>query len=184
MELNELIKKNNQEPDFAEDAKILDEGAIKETLISEGNVIQLVSFLLDDVEYGIDILAVHEILRISDVTRLPNTPSYIRGVINLRGNVIPVVDVRERFGLKRAKLTDLSRIIVVEIGEKLVGLLVDIVHQVVRMQEKNIDPPSELIEGISNEFINGIGHLSSRLIVILNLGSMLFSSSEEEKKII
>ncbi|MCX8125174.1 MAG: chemotaxis protein CheW, partial [Spirochaetes bacterium] len=89
------------------------------------DILQLVSFKLDEIEYGIDILSVHEILRIPEITRLPNTPEYIKGVINLRGNVIPVVDIRVRFGMQPVALTELSRIIVVEIGEKLVGLLVD-----------------------------------------------------------
>ena len=115
------------------------------------------SFLLDDVEYGINILQVHEIIRMPEITRLPNTPDYIRGVINLRGSVIPVVYVRVRFGLPVGTVTDLTRVIVVETGEKLVGLLVDNVYQVVRMPGRNIDPPSDLIEGISDEFINGIG---------------------------
>ena len=81
----------------------------------DSEVIQLVSFMLDEVEYGVDILRVHEILRYPDITRLPNTPDFIKGVINLRGNVIPVVDVRIRFGFPKGDITDLTRIIV-EIG--------------------------------------------------------------------
>lgn len=178
MEIQDLIKRLNREGGtlLAEDpGQSLEPKEDQESL---GTIIQLVSFMLDDVEYGTDILAVHEILRMPDITRLPNAPAYIRGVINLRGNVIPVVDVRERFNLSRAKITDLTRIIVVEIGEKLVGLLVDNVHQVVRMPEKNIDPPSDLIEGVSEEFIKGIGRLQDRLIIILNLGNILFSEEE------
>lgn len=179
MEIQDLIKRLNRdggtllvdEQARAEDARDAQENT--------GTIIQLVSFMLDDVEYGTDILAVHEILRMPDITRLPNAPSYIRGVINLRGNVIPVVDVRERFGLAKARITDLTRIIVVEIGEKLVGLLVDNVYQVVRMPEKNIDPPSDLIEGVSEEFIKGIGRLQNRLIIILNLTNILFSEEQE-----
>jgi purine-binding chemotaxis protein CheW len=155
--------------------------ASKETeeAVVEGNVVQLVSFLLDEVEYGIDILQVHEIIRIPDITRLPNTPSYIKGVVNLRGSVIPVVDMRERFGLPQGKITELTRIIVIETIDKLVGLWVDNVYQVVRLPVRNIDPPSELIEGISEEFIKGIGRLHNRLIVILNLDGILFSKTEK-----
>ncbi len=139
------------------------------------DILQLVSFKLDEIEYGIDILSVHEILRIPEITRLPNTPEYIKGVINLRGNVIPVVDIRLRFGMQQVTLTELSRIIVVEIGEKLVGLLVDNVHQVIRLSHSRIDEPHDLIEGISTEFISGIGRLQDRLIVILRLDNILFS---------
>lgn len=138
------------------------------------DIIQLVSFKLDKIEYGIDILSVHEILRIPEITRLPNAPEYIKGVINLRGNVIPVVDIRMRFGMPSAPVTELSRIIVVEIGEKLVGLMVDNVYQVIRLSRSRIDEPHELIEGISTEFINGIGRLQDRLIVILRLDNILF----------
>ncbi|HOD16353.1 MAG TPA: chemotaxis protein CheW [Spirochaetota bacterium] len=167
MNLNELIKKQDElEMQMtAED---------EEELVAEGAIIQLVSFVLDDVEYGVDILAVHEILRFPEITRLPNTPNFIIGVINLRGNVIPVVDVRRRFGFPRAKVTDLTRIIVIETNDKLVGLMVDNVHQVVRITQNNVDPPSELIEGVSEKYIWGIGRLKDRLIVILNLANILF----------
>ena len=142
------------------------------------DILQLVSFKLDDIEYGIDILSVHEILRIPEITRLPNTPEYIKGVINLRGNVIPVVDIRLRFGMQQVALTELSRIIVVEIGDKLVGLLVDNVYQVIRLSRSRIDQPHDLIEGISTEFISGIGRLQDRLIVILRLDNILFSDEQ------
>ncbi|MEW6525413.1 MAG: chemotaxis protein CheW [Spirochaetota bacterium] len=152
-----------------------------ESVIDEADsldILQLVSFKLDEIEYGIDILSVHEILRIPEITRLPNTPEYIKGVINLRGNVIPVVDIRLRFGMQQVTLTELSRIIVVEIGEKLVGLLVDNVHQVIRLSRSRIDEPHDLIEGISTEFISGIGRLQDRLIVILRLDNILFSDEQ------
>ncbi len=142
--------------------------------IHDGEVQQLVSFMLDEVEYGVDILCVHEILRFPDMTRLPNTPEFIKGVINLRGNVIPVVDVRLRFGFPIGDITDLTRIIVIETNGKQVGLLVDNVHQVVRIPVSSIDPPSELITGVSEDFISGIGRLKDRLIVILNMTNIIF----------
>ena len=149
-------------------------------LFADVNIVQLVSFSIDKIEYGVDILAVHDILRMPDITRLPNTPDFIKGVINLRGNVVPVVDIKRRFGLARAKFTDSSRIIVIETNSKLVGLLVDNVNQVVRLPETNINPHSELIDGISEEFIQGIGRMRDRLIIILTLSHILF---EEEKEV-
>ena len=101
-------------------------------------------------------------------------PNFIIGVINLRGNVIPVVDVRRRFGFTRARVTELTRIIVIETNDKLVGLMVDNVHQVVRITQSNVDPPGELIEGVSEKYIWGIGRLKDRLIVILNMANILF----------
>ncbi len=177
MEIQELIRRLHRDENAT---AVIDDAKSETNAESESSldIIQLVSFIIDDVEYGVDILAVHEILRLPEITRLPNVPKYVRGVINLRGNVIPVVDVRERFGLSKAKFTDLTRIIVVEIGERLVGLLVDNVHQVVRIPNKDIDPPSNLIEGVSEDFIKGIGKLRERLIVILNLGNILFSEEE------
>ncbi len=167
MDLNELI--NNRETIDFEVTPTEDEG-----LLSERSVIQLVSFVLEEVEYGINILGVHEIMRYPEITRLPNAPGYIKGVINLRGNIIPVIDMRTRFGMSEAENTELTRIIVVETGEKLIGLLVDNVHQVVRLPEASIDSPAGLIEGVSEEYIVGIGRLRDRLIVILNLDNILF----------
>jgi len=174
MNLNELINEksrlnlNNQVPENEEE-------------YSEKEIVQLVSFLLNEVEYGLDILQVHEIIRYPDMTRLPNTPPFIKGVINLRGSVIPVLDVRLRFGFPEGKVTDSTRVVVIEANEKLVGLLVDNVHQVIRLPVSHIEPPSRLIEGISDEFIKGIGRLTGRLIVILNLENMLFEKEKEEK---
>lgn len=146
----------------------------------DGRVVQLVSFMLDDVEYGVDILSVHEILRFPEMTRLPNTPPFIKGVINLRGNVIPVVDMRIRFGFPEGDITDLTRIIVVETDGKQVGILVDNVYQVVRLPVSSIDPPSDLITGISEDFISGIGRLKDRLIVLLNMTQIIFLEDHGE----
>ncbi|HEY1406585.1 MAG TPA: chemotaxis protein CheW [Spirochaetota bacterium] len=176
MNINDLAKSQ------ANLRKSIDEAAQAESseeYVSDGKVIQFVSFTLDEVEYGIDILQVHEILRIPEITRLPNTSKFIRGVINLRGNVIPVVDVRDRFGFSSIETTEFTRIIVVETDGKQIGLFVDNVSQVIRINEKNIDPPSDLIEGVSEEFITGVGRLKDKLIVILNLANILFESESE-----
>ena len=168
MDVNELKKlKNEIGVDGEEDKN------------SEIELIQLVSFRLDDVEYGINIMAVHEILRYPQITRVPNTPDFIKGVINLRGNVIPVVDVRRRFGLGKIKISDLTRIIVVEMEEKFIGLLVENVHQVVRLSPSNIDPPSSLLEGVSEDFIAGIGRLRDRLIISIKIGPILLDDLDD-----
>lgn len=172
MDLNELVNQQEQ-------ADLKAAGEEDEDRVAEGSIIQLVSFVLEDVEYGVDILAVHEILRFPEITRLPNTPEFIKGVINLRGNVIPVVDVRKRFGFPKGRITDLTRIIVIETNDKLTGLMVDNVHQVVRISQSNVDPPSALIEGVSEEYIWGIGRLKDRLIVILNLSNILFLEEDQ-----
>jgi len=172
MDLNKLLV--NSKKVFEADEK---SGSSEE--LRDGNIVQLVSFMLDDVEYGVDILSVHEILRFPEMTRLPNTPPFIKGVINLRGNVIPVVDMRIRFGFPEGSITDLTRIIVVETGGKQVGIMVDNVYQVVRIPLSSIDPPSELITGISEDFISGIGRLRDRLVVILNMTQIIFLEENE-----
>ncbi len=160
----------------ADETEVLEQD---EDIISEDKSIQLVSFsLLNEVEYGINILSIYEILQVIDITRLPNTPPFIKGVINLRGNVIPVVNVRMRFGYSESQITEDSRIIVVGIKGKLVGLLIDKVFQVFRIPLKDINSPSELIEGVSAEFIQGVGRMKNRLIIILKLDSMLFLEEE------
>ncbi len=174
MDQNELLKAQEKGLIEIADREIAED----EEIYGDDEIIQLVSFMIDDVEYGIDILSVHEILRIPSLTRLPNTPEFIKGVINLRGNVIPVVDARIRFGFPVAAETDLTRIIVIQTGEKKIGLMVDNVHQVVRIPERNVDEPSKMIEGVSEEFIYGIGRLSDRLIVILNLDNIVFLDEE------
>lgn len=147
---------------------------------AEEDVVQVVSFsLLDGVEYGIDILHIHEILRMVEITRLPNTPDFVRGVINLRGNVIPVVNMRMRFGYTDTEKNDDTRIIVTGIEGRLVGLLVNKVYQVVRIPLKDINFPSQLVEGVSEEFIHGVGRSDSRLIILLNLEHMLFRTETE-----
>jgi purine-binding chemotaxis protein CheW len=170
MDVNRLLARSGKSGDADNNAE--------ELLDSE--VRQLVSFMLDEVEYGVDILCVHEILRFPDMTRLPNTPDFIKGVINLRGNVIPVVDVRIRFGFPVGEVTDLTRIIVIETNDKQVGLLVDNVHQVVRIPVTSIDPPSDLITGMSEDFISGIGRLKDRLIVILNMTNIIFLEDSDD----
>jgi len=174
MDINKFLKSTKGE------VAVNSDSSVEEVIDSE--VIQLVSFMLDEVEYGVDILSVHEILRYPEMTRLPNTPKFIKGVINLRGNVLPVVDVRLRFGFPKGGITDLTRIIVVETGGKQVGLLVDNVYQVVRIPVVNVDPPSELITGVSEEFISGIGRLKDRLIVLLNMSHIIFLEEKEMVK--
>jgi len=156
----------------------------EEEIRADVKIVQLVSFILDGGEYGINILSVHDILRIPNITRLPNTPNFIRGVLNLRGSIIPVVDMRIRFGFEPTRLTELSRIVVIETNEKQIGMLVDKVQQVVRIPDVNIDPPKDLISGISEEFISGIGRLKDRLIVILAISSILFEDQDKNKSIL
>ena len=180
MEANNLTKSATANGGiFVQDENIINISQTDNT-VEDGTVVQLVSFMIDDSEYAVDILVVNEILRFPVITRLPNTPQFIRGVINLRGNVIPVVDVRARFGFSKGAITDLTRIIVIDAKGKQIGLLVDNVYQVVRIPTANIDPPSEIITGVSEEFINGIGRFNDRLIILLRISHLIFLEDKAE----
>ena len=130
---------------------------------------QLVVFQLDDEFYGVDIARVHEIIRLQSVTRVPRTPAFVEGVINLRGKIIPVVDLRKRFGLPSGDKTRASRIVVVEIDDQVVGIIVDGVSEVLRVSEATIEPPSPVVAGVDSEFIHGIAKLPERLVILLDL---------------
>lgn len=143
------------------------------------NLIQLVSFTLDKEEFGIDILKVQEINRTPNITRVPNCPDFIEGVINLRGRIVPIIDLRKRFGMKSAEQSKDTRIIVVEVLGRIVGFIVDSVSEVLRVPHSVIDAPPPLVSGIRAEFIEGIGKLEGRLLILLNLEKILSSTELE-----
>jgi purine-binding chemotaxis protein CheW len=134
---------------------------------------QLVVFQLGAELYGVEISRVHEIIRLQSVTRVPRAPAYVEGVINLRGKVIPVVDLRRRLGLPTAEHTRASRIVVVEIGDQVVGVIVDGVSEVLRVNGASIEPPSPVVAGLEAEHINGIAKLTDRLVILLDLDRVL-----------
>lgn len=144
--------------------------------------LQLVTFRIGDEEFAIPILSVEEIIRMVEITRLPNVPPFVEGVINLRGRVIPVIDLRKRFGLEAKERDERSRILVVTLGdgrdEKTVGLIVDSVSEVLRLPEENLEPISGMGTRVSAEYINGIGKVGERLIILLDVERIL--SSEEK----
>jgi purine-binding chemotaxis protein CheW len=144
-----------------------------------GDEQQLVVFQLGAEFYGVDIARVHEIIRMQGVTRVPRAPSFVEGVINLRGKVIPVVDLRRRFGLPSAEHTRASRIAVVEIGEQVVGIVVDGVSEVLRVSSSVVEPPSPVVAAIDSEYVQGIAKLPDRLVIMLDLDRVL---AREERR--
>jgi purine-binding chemotaxis protein CheW len=133
----------------------------------------LVTFNLDREEYGVEISCVHEIIRATDITMVPGAPSQVRGVINLRGKIIPVVDLRRRFGLPEGEETEFQRIVVVELGEKRLGMLVDSVSQVVKVPAAVVEEIPEEATTLDDRYIMGVGKLEGRLIMILDLSYSL-----------
>src|SRR5437868_8816399 len=148
---------------------------------SDGDERQLVIFRLSAELYGVDISRVHEIIRLQTITRVPRAPSFVEGVINLRGKVIPVVDLRRRFGLPLAEHTRATRTIVVEIGDQVVGIIVDSVSEVLRVSTSTIEPPSPVVAGIDSEYLQGLAKLPERLVILLDLDRVL---AREERRAI
>ena len=144
-----------------------------------GELIQLVSFKLDNEEYGIEVLKVREIIRMIPITHMPNTPSYVEGIINLRGKIIPVVSMRKKFGLMEQDICSQTRIVVMDISGELMGFVVDSVSEVIRISGSEIQPPPNVVSGgIDQECITGVINQSERLLVLIDL-EKLFSHEEK-----
>lgn len=139
--------------------------------------IQLVVFTLrmgeQVCEYGVPITQVQEINRLTTPTKLPKAPAFVEGVINLRGKVIPVIDLKKRFDMETGEYTDNSRIIVVDVDGRTVGIIVDEVNEVLRIPLADVEPPPSFIEGVAVDYLKGVGKLGDRLLVLLDLHRIL-----------
>lgn len=134
---------------------------------------QLVIFNLSGESYGVDIAAVEGIIKMQAITVVPHAPKFVEGVTNLRGKVLPVIDLRKRFGLAQAKETRDSRIVTVDVQGLKVGMVVDGVSEVLRIPEEAIEPPSPIMSTVDSVFITGIAKAAERLIILLDLGKVL-----------
>jgi|SRR5208283_1751203 len=139
-------------------------------------LLQLVSFTIGKEEFGVDILKVREINRMFEVARVPNAPEYVDGVINLRGKVIPIIDLRRRFGMERKERDKNTRIVVVELSGKIVGFVVDAVRKVLRIPRSVTEPPP-IVAGIEADYITAVGKLEDRLLILLDVDKV-FSANE------
>lgn len=155
----------------------------QELQVSDGtsNILQLVSFRIGSEEFGVDILKVREINRMLTITQVPNAPEFVDGVINLRGKVIPVIDLRCKLGMPRAEHTKDTRIIVVELEGRTVGFVVDEVSEVLRIPENITEAPPPMVAGIKAEYITAVGKLDDRLLILLDLEKTL---SVQEKELV
>jgi purine-binding chemotaxis protein CheW len=138
-----------------------------------GEMVQIVSFKLGAEEFAVDILLVQEINRIVDITTVPKAPAFVEGVINLRGKIVPVLDLRKLFGFPKADPTDQSRIMVVDVQGRVLGLVVDSVSEVLRIPAHILEPPPSLMAGVSASYIRGVGKIEDRLLILLDLGRVL-----------
>ncbi len=135
------------------------------------------SFRVENEEYGIEIMYVNEVIGLQKITEVPDMPDFVKGVINLRGKVIPVMDVRKRFGMKLVEYTDCTCIIVADIKDNAVGMIVDEVKDVLHIPEKNIDPPPKIKRNESSLFVQGLGKVEDEVKILLDVNKLLY---EEE----
>lgn len=140
----------------------------------DDNLLQLVVFNIGVEEFGVNIMQVQEIIRMPYITRIPRSPDYVKGVINLRGKIIVVMDLDKRFGMAEKEITDESRIVVVEINGNTIGLVVDSVSEVIRLKESSIEQTPEIItQKINAEYLKGVGKIDERLLILLNLDNII-----------
>jgi purine-binding chemotaxis protein CheW len=133
------------------------------------DLLQLVSFVVGSEEFAVPILSVHEINRMMDITRVPQSPPFVEGVINLRGKIIPVVDLRKRFGMTASDRASEHRIVVVEVSKRVIGFTVDRVNEVLRIPASIVEPPPPMIANIDSEYVQSVGKLEDRLLILLDL---------------
>lgn len=148
-----------------------------ESTTLEANQSQLVSFRLANEEYAVDIMRVQEIVLMGRITRMPNVPEYLRGLINLRGHVIPIVDLRIRFGLRQTEPSEDSRVIILNVNQKTLGIIVDSVNEVLRIQADQVDSSSLGVTGTGREYVNGLVKFEKKLLLLLNVEHLLDEDS-------
>ena len=135
--------------------------------------LQLVTFHLGNEEFGIAIKRVQEINRTIDITRIPNAPAYVEGVVNFRGKIIPIINLRSKLGLVEAEQDKATRIMVVEIEGRILGFIVDSVSEVLRINDPNIEPPPGVTGSNDAVYIEGVINLADRILILLDLNALL-----------
>jgi purine-binding chemotaxis protein CheW len=144
---------------------------------AEDPILQWVTFRLDNETYGINVMQVQEVLRYSEIAPVPGAPSYVLGIINLRGNVVTVIDTRQRFGLNSAPVTDSTRVVIIEADKQVVGILVDSVAEVVYLRQSEIETAPNVGNDESAKFIQGVCNKNGELLILVELEKMM---TEEE----
>lgn len=144
---------------------------------SDDPMLQWVTFRLDNETYGINVMQVQEVLRYSEIAPVPGAPSYVLGIINLRGNVVTVIDTRQRFGLDSSEVTDNTRIVIIEADKQVVGILVDSVAEVVYLRQSEVETAPNVGNDESAKFIQGVCNKNGELLILVELDKMM---TEEE----
>jgi purine-binding chemotaxis protein CheW len=144
---------------------------------AEDPILQWVTFHLDNETYGINVMQVQEVLRYTEIAPVPGAPSYVLGIINLRGNVVTVIDTRQRFGLDSTPVTDNTRIVIIEADKQVVGIMVDSVAEVVYLRQSEVETAPNVGNDESAKFIQGVCNKNGELLILVELDKMM---SEEE----
>jgi purine-binding chemotaxis protein CheW len=153
----------------------------KEQKTETAELLQLVTFNIGKEEFGVDILNVQEINRMTHITKVPNAPHFVEGVINLRGRVIPVIDLRLKLKIEKKEYDKNTRIIVVEVENKTIGFIVDSVNEVLRIPANLTEAPPDMVSGIDSEYIKSVGKLEDRLLILIDIQKII--QINEMKKI-
>ncbi|KKL01172.1 chemotaxis protein CheW [Rheinheimera mesophila] len=143
-------------------------------------VLQWVTFKLQEETYGINVMQVQEVLRYTDIAPVPGAPDYVMGIINLRGNVVTVIDTRARFGLPPSEVTDNSRIVIIESERQVIGIMVDSVAEVVYLKQSEIDTAPNVGTDESAKFIQGVSNRDGELLILVDLNKLLSDDEWEE----
>ncbi|MDK9809274.1 chemotaxis protein CheW [Vibrio sp. D406a] len=147
---------------------------------SNDEVLQWVTFQLEEETYGINVMQVREVLRYTEIAPVPGAPDYVLGIINLRGNVVTVIDTRSRFGLMEGEVTDNTRIIVIESERQVIGILVDSVAEVVYLRSSEIDTTPSVGTDESAKFIQGVSNRDGKLLILVDLNKLLTDDEWDE----
>ncbi|CAM2902925.1 MULTISPECIES: chemotaxis protein CheW [Vibrio] len=147
---------------------------------SNDEVLQWVTFQLEEETYGINVMQVREVLRYTEIAPVPGAPEYVLGIINLRGNVVTVIDTRSRFGLMEGEITDNTRIIVIESEHQVIGILVDSVAEVVYLRSSEIDTTPSVGTDESAKFIQGVSNRDGKLLILVDLNKLLTDEEWDE----
>jgi len=146
----------------------------------DNTILRWVTFRLDQEKYGINVMQVQEVLRITEIAPVPGSPEYVLGIINLRGNVVTVIDTRKRFGLEPRELDDSARIVIVESNDQVVGIMVDSVAEVVDLKASEVEAAPNVGTEDSSRFIQGVASQEGELLIIVDLNKLLTDEEWEE----
>lgn len=153
---------------------------VQTAMSGDDPILQWVTFRLENETYGINVMQVREVLRYNEIAPVPGAPSYVLGIINLRGNVVSVVDTRERFGLPGAEVTDNTRIVILETESQVVGILVDAVAEVVYLRQSEIEVAPNVGNQDNSRFIQGVSHKNDELLILIEIKNLLTDSEWAE----